>query len=119
MAQRDRDQADLRIRGVLDDLLRIIALIHGPLHVRLAASDPDFAHEDIGDLDRVLAGDRQFERTARLQRRELGAKATIFARRGDGLILERDRYLFAVGSGAPYGNLDTLSEQRPRKARPA
>ena len=54
---RDVEQPDLRKLRRRDLCVRVVRLPDRPLHVRLARADPHVADEDVGNGDRVGAGD--------------------------------------------------------------
>ena len=85
-----------------DRVAAAVTLLERPLHVRLTATDPDFADQDVFHLDFVLTlRDRHHVRSAGGQRRQLNTPAPVFRHCRDFLAGKADRDFFVLVSGAP------------------
>ena len=84
---RHAEMADLRVvcggdfLFPVDDRLLSDAQAELPLHVRLAACHPDLAHEDVVEDDLVRPRNRQRERAAGLERRQVRQPFAVGASR--------------------------------------
>ena len=79
----------------------------------MTAANPDFAHGDIGERDRVArAADLERERPTRSQRFENNFPRAVGRGRRDLLILKLDSDFFTVGGGTPDGHVHLLLQDR-------
>ena len=108
--ERNLDVPNRRKFCRLDFCSRICAASNCPFHVGLARTQPDFANQDIGELDRVLASDGQFDRLfAGNHFRQFHLPATSFVRFCGGRICsQRYRDRFSSIGPAPDANLHLL-----------
>ena len=116
---RDAEVADPWVVGGRDLLFPVVdrllsdAQAELPLHVRLAAGDPNLADENVVEDDLVRPGDRQHERAAGQERRQMRQPFTVGAGRdGDRLFGDLHRDGFTRSRRAPDRHLRALLQHR-------
>ena len=106
------EEANLGIGRLGDHGFGVVAAIERHRHVRLPATDPDLADQDVVEDDCVFALDGQFGRSTRGERFERDAPLAAVGPSGDGLALEPDGHFLAFVGRTPNRHVHCLLEDR-------
>src|SRR5262249_655195 len=86
----------------------IVGVLHIPLHVRLAAGQPDFSHQNVLQSDGIVALNGHLEGPACLERLKYYLPAAVFRGRRNRLALKFDLYLLPGSGVTPNRHRDLL-----------